>query len=87
MAISKYLTLKEWAESFEGRIPASTLRAEIHAGRLRCIRARPGCNAPILVSEAEMERWLKDVAGKRQAALSPTEAAAANASGGSNDSR
>jgi hypothetical protein len=77
MAIPKFLTLKEWEEFFGGRIPASTLRAEIHAGRLRCIRARPGCNAPILVSELEMERWLRDVAGQRQAALSPVQAKAA----------
>lgn len=77
MAIPKLLTLKEWAEFFEGRIPASTLRAEVHAGRMRCFRARPGCNAPILVSESEMERWLRDVAGKRQAALSPVQAKAA----------
>jgi hypothetical protein len=77
MAIPKYLTLKEWEEFFGGRIPASTLRAEIHAGRLKCIRARPGCNAPILVSELEMERWLRDVAGQRQAALSPVQAKAA----------
>lgn len=75
-------SLKEWAEVFGNRIPLSTLRAEIHAGRLRCIRARPGCNAPILISEAEMERWLRDVAGKRQTALSPVEASLANAAGG-----
>lgn len=77
MAIPKFLTLREWEEFFGGRIPASTLRAEIHAGRLRCIRARPGCNAPILVSEQEMERWLSDVAGQRQAALSPVQARSA----------
>lgn len=77
MAIPKFFTLKEWAEAFGGRIPASTLRAEIHAGRMRCYRARPGCNAPILVSESEMERWLRDVAGQRQAALSPVQAKAA----------
>jgi len=86
MSISKYLTLREWEEFFGGRIPAWTLRAEIHDRRLRCIRARPGCNAPILISESEMERWLKDVAGTRQASLSPTEAAAAKAAGGSNAS-
>lgn len=74
MAIPQFRSLKEWARFFEGRIPASTLRSEIHAGRLRCIRARPGCNAPILISESEIERWLKEVAGKRQAALSPTQA-------------
>lgn len=82
MAIPKFLTLKEWEAFFEGRIPASTLRAEIHAGRLRCVRARPGCNSPILVSEAEMERWLRDVAGKRQAALSPVQARFANKGAG-----
>lgn len=77
MAVPQFRSLKEWADYFRGRIPASTLRAEIHAGRLRCIRARPGCNAPILVSEPEMERWLRDVAGRRQAALSPVQAKAA----------
>ncbi len=77
MTIPIYRTLKEWEDFFGGRIPASTLRAEIHAGRLRCIRARPGCNAPILVSEPEMERWLCEVAGQRQAALSPAESGAA----------
>ena len=82
MAIPKFLQLKEWADYFQGRIPASTLRAEIHAGRLRCIRARPGCNAPILISEPEMERWLREVAGKRQAALSPVQAKAAIESAG-----
>lgn len=77
MAIPKFLTLREWEDLFGGRIPASTLRAEIHAGRLHCVRARPGCNAPILVSEQEMERWLREVAGQRQAALSPVQAKAA----------
>lgn len=77
-----FRTLKEWADYFQGRIPASTLRAEVHAGRLRCIRARPGCNAPILVSELEMERWLREVAGQRQVALSPAQAKSANESGG-----
>ncbi|MEZ5992263.1 MAG: hypothetical protein R3E76_07905 [Planctomycetota bacterium] len=77
MGIPKFRLLREWESYFEGRIPASTLRAEIHAGRLRCIRARPGCNAPILVSEPEIERWLNDVAGKRQAALSPIQASEA----------
>lgn len=80
MAVPKFRTLKEWEEYFSGHIKASSLRAEIHANRLRCIRVRPGCNAPILVSEAEMERWLSEVAGKRQLALSPAQAALANRS-------
>lgn len=78
----KFKTLKEWAEYFGNRIPASTLRAEVLAGHLKAIRARPGCNAPILVAEVEMDRWLREVAGKRQFALSPAEAAAGNRSGG-----
>lgn len=85
MAIPKFFTLNEWEQSLGGRIPASTLRAEIYAGRLRCIRARPGCNAPILVSEAEIERWLNNVAGKRQAALSPAQASEANQAAGSDE--
>ncbi len=71
---SKLKTLMEWETHFEGKIKASTLRAEVKAGRLRAIRARPGCNATILVSEDEMARWLTDVAGQRQSALSPMQA-------------
>ncbi len=72
--IPKLLTLKQAAEALGGNIPASTLRAEVKAGRLRCVRARPGCNSPILVSEAALDYWLENFAGMRQAALSPTEA-------------
>jgi len=79
MQVPKLRTLKQWEEYFEGGIPASTLRAEVRAGNIRAIRARPGCNAPILISDKEMARWLDEVAGKRQLALSPTEAARANA--------
>lgn len=87
MSEFEFLTLQECSDLFGGRIPASTFRAEIHAGRLKCIRARPGCNAPILVSKAELKRWVSDVAGKRQAALSPAQAAAAvKAAGGSDAS-
>jgi hypothetical protein len=78
MDLPRFKTLKEWAEHFGNRIPASTLRAEVLAGNLKAIRARPGCNAPILISEGEMARWLRDVAGKRQGALSPAQASHAN---------
>ncbi len=74
MAIPVLRTLAEWQTVFSGRIKASTLRAEVRSGNLRVIRARESCNAPILISETEMERWLDEVAGKRQAALSPSEA-------------
>lgn len=76
MESKKFKTLKEWSEILG--IPASTLRAEVLAGNLRAIRARPSCNAPILVSEVEVESWVRDVAGKRQFALSPAEAGLAN---------
>jgi hypothetical protein len=77
MAIPKLRTLKEWEAHFDGHIPVSTLRAEVQSGNLRGIRARKSCNAPILVSEDEMARWLSEVAGKRQTVLSPTETKAA----------
>lgn len=78
MSISKYLTLKACASQLGGSIPVSTLRAEVLAGHLKAIRARPGCNAPILVAEVELARWLTEVAGKRVTALSPAEASAVN---------
>lgn len=78
----KFRTLKEWAAQLGDSIPASTLRAEVLAGNIRAIRARPSCNAPILISEVEMTRWLENVAGKRQLSLSPAQASDANKSGG-----
>lgn len=76
--IPRLFTLKQAAELLGGNIPVSTLRAEVLAGRLRCVRARPGCNAPILLTEAAIIDWLNDFAGNRQAALSPREARIAN---------
>lgn len=81
MRFGKFKTLKQWAEELGNAIPASTLRAEVIAGNLKAIRARESCNAPILVSETEMARWLEEVAGKRRMALSPVEAGKVNAKG------
>ena len=86
MNVPKFRTLKEWSKAFDGHIPASTLRAEVHAGNLKAIRARSSCNAPILISDREMERWLENVAGKRTRALSPSEASSASNSGDHDDS-
>lgn len=82
---SKFMTLKECAEYLGGNVPASTLRAEVLSGSIRAIRARPGCNSPILVSVDELDRWVREVAGKRQFALSPAQAAEGNKSGGRHD--
>lgn len=82
MDSKKFKTLKEWATQLGDSIPASTLRAEVLAGNINAIRARPSCNAPILISEVEMARWLENVAGKRQLSLSPAQASSANKSGG-----
>lgn len=73
---------------FHGAIKASSLRAEVLAGRLKAIRVRPGCNAPILISEQEMMRWLKEDAGKRTIVLSPSASRKAKvaATGGRHDS-
>ncbi|GIK53817.1 MAG: hypothetical protein BroJett014_27900 [Planctomycetota bacterium] len=76
--LPKFLTLKQAAEALGGNIPASTLRSEIHAGRLRCVRARPGCCAPILIEESAVFDWLEIYASQRQVTLSPTEARKAN---------
>lgn len=77
----EFKPLKEWQLVFGGAIKASSLRAEVLAGRLKGIRVRPGCNAPILISAQEMKRWLEEVAGKRAIAISPSMAAAANRQG------
>ena len=81
MQFAKFKTLNQWAAELGGAIPASTLRAEVIAGNLKAIRARESCNAPILISETEMGRWLEEVAGKRRMALSPAEAGKVNAQG------
>ncbi|MBK8207218.1 MAG: hypothetical protein IPK87_10605 [Planctomycetes bacterium] len=78
----QFKPLKEWQSVFGGAIKASSLRAEVLAGRLKGIRVRPGCNAPILVSVQEMKRWLDEVAAKRRLVLSPTEAANARKAAG-----
>jgi hypothetical protein len=76
--IPRLMTLKQAAEALGGNIPASTLRSEVLAGRLRCVRARPGCNSPILLADEAIVSWLEKYAGTRQAALSPREAGEAN---------
>lgn len=65
--------LHEWEEHFGGRIKARTLREEVRKGNLRAIRVTASCNAPILVSARELDRWLNEVAAKRSVALSPRE--------------
>lgn len=67
--MQKYFKLNEVEE--QTGIPAKTLRKEVHAGRLRCIRARPGPRAPILISEDAFNEWLRRHAAKRQLAPSP----------------
>ena len=76
--LPKLMTLEQAAEALGGEIPASTLRAEVWAGNLRCFRARPGCSSPILLSEEDLFDWLEEHARKRQLALSPAEARAVN---------
>lgn len=76
-ALPILLTLEQAAEALGGNIPASTLRAEVRAGRLQCVRARPGCNAPILLTVDAILAWLNDHASKRQLSLSPQQARSA----------
>jgi len=73
--LPKLYSLKDLSQSTGGKISVGTLRREIKAERLHCIRSRPGCNSPVLVRQDEYERWLDEVAGKRQHAQSPSAAA------------
>lgn len=75
------LTLKMASEQFgqdeRGRplVSVSVLRAEIRAGRLRCVRPTPGASSRILIDESELMRWLREVASRRQLGISPSDAA------------
>ena len=65
--LPKLYTLKEAVAAFgTSGISLKSLRREVHAGRLKAFRARPGSNAKILISEAELMRWLEEEAGARQ---------------------
>lgn len=68
-------------------VSVSVLRAEIRAKRLACARPTPGSSARILIEEDELARWVREVAGKRQHAVSPTEAAASRRAAASLDQR
>lgn len=69
MALPKMFTLSEAAEWL--RCSVCSLRAEIHVGRLRAFRVRPGCNAPLLLAESDLLAWLDQHASKRSNVLSP----------------
>lgn len=79
--IPKPKSLAWWESYFEGEIKASALRAEVNAGRLKAYRSRPGCSGKILIDNDAMHAWLRDHAGKRQSALSPSEAKRVNEEG------
>jgi hypothetical protein len=82
----RFRSLKKWSAELGGGVSVSTLRREFLAGRIKGIRARPSCNAPILISEQEMERWIEEVASRRRNVPSPADVAKDNAEGGSNAS-
>lgn len=67
--LPKLLTLAQAAQQLGTNASIKVLRAEVHAGRLKCYRLRPGPNAKILISETELARWLEEVAGRRQLAF------------------
>lgn len=67
--LPRLLTLAQAAHALGENVSVKVLRSEVHAGRLKCYRLRPSSNAKILISEAELARWLEEVAGKRQLAF------------------
>ncbi len=51
-------------------VPICTLRREIYADRLRCVRLRPTANAPIYLRDEDVRAWL-DASAQRQLARRP----------------
>jgi hypothetical protein len=66
-------SLRWWEDFFEGEIKASTLRAEVRAGRLKCYRARGSCTGKILLAPEDVADWLRNHAAGRQRVLSPSQ--------------
>lgn len=67
--IGRILTLKQAvAELGEGVVSVKTLRAEVHAGRLKACRARPSRNSRILLTEAALVEWWETYAAFRRLA-------------------
>lgn len=65
--LPKLYTLKEAVEAFgTSGITVKSLRREVHAGRLKVLRSRPGRTAKVLISQEELLRWLQEEAGARQ---------------------
>lgn len=71
MSIPKLYSLSALALALGDAVTVKSLRAEVHAGRLRAVRVRPGCNAKILIREEDALEWLEKVAAKRQLVPSP----------------
>lgn len=66
-ALPRLYTLQEVVEAFGSvGITIKSLRREVHAGRLKALRARPGRTAKILIAEGEILRWLEEDAAARQ---------------------
>lgn len=70
MPVPTLLTLEAAAEMLQGVVSAKSLRREVYSGALKCLRARPGSSAKILVTEDELARWVREVCSKRQRAPS-----------------
>jgi hypothetical protein len=60
------LSLKDAAQRLGPHVSVAALRAEVHAGRLACVRVRPGRNAKILLRQADLAAWLEGHAAQRQ---------------------
>lgn len=81
IAIALHLcSLKEVAALLGPHASVAALRAEVLAGRLRCIRLRPGPNSKILISQQALTDWLGEFAARRQfVSVSPTTTPTKNA--------
>jgi hypothetical protein len=62
------LSLQDAAARLGPHVSVAALRAEVHAGRLKCIRVRPGANAKILLRKVDLDAWLEGHAARRQRA-------------------
>lgn len=59
-------TLVEAAGLLGPSVSVKVLRAEVHAGRLKALRLRPGPNAKIFLRLSDIETWLDATASRRQ---------------------
>lgn len=66
LVLPRLYTLQEAAEAFgTAGVTVGALRKEVQAGRLHTVRLSDAKNAKYFIEEAELLRWLREVAATR----------------------